>query len=613
MAIEHDKEERGLPPHHHHSNNNLYAEEDGTPGAPGFSERAEIHEAEGSPLVWSEAKRTWITPEEAIEADGEATTLQASSSSVDSPSGSQNAITSGGGKQVKKPVRAISALSEGEPIYVQFEDEDPDNPFEWPKKKKWIMTGIGAWLTTLVAIAGPGFVAGTASMQRELNLSHIMASLAFSLYPLGFGLGPLVLAPISEVYGRNPMYFVSTILFTLCYLPIALANNLPLICVFRFLSGVTGSVGSTMVGGTIADIWVARERGKAMAFFSIGAFAGTGFGLVFFGYVEQNLDWRWIEWIQMIMAGVTSALVIIFFRETRGNVILSKRAKKLRQETGDQRYQCRADEERASLAVLIKTGVSRPLWFLISEPIVLSLSIWIGFSWGCLYGLVEAIPLVYSNVYGWRIGAVGLAFLSVVLGAFIGWALNRFQEKAYKKHHPTKGMEARLWFSMIGGITFATGSMIFAWAIKGHWIGPLIGVTILISGIYSIYQGVFIYLADAYTIYASSAMSAQSFARNFMGFIFPLFITQMYNNLGYSWAAFLLACIAYVLAVIPFVLYRYGSRIRARSPAAIALARQLEEAERKREERQAARRERLAQRAAAGLDVPPTSEKREVA
>lgn len=153
-------------------------------------------------------------------------------------------------------------------------------------------------------------------MQAELGLSHIMASLAFSLYPLGFGLGPLVLAPISEVYGRNPMYLVSTILFTraynseesleqyvinaelphlsfftVCYLPIALANNLPLICVFRFLSGVTGSVGSTMVGGTIADIWVARERGKAMSFFSIGAFAGTGFGLVFFGYVEQNLGW----------------------------------------------------------------------------------------------------------------------------------------------------------------------------------------------------------------------------------------------------------------------------------------------------------------------------------
>jgi hypothetical protein len=66
-------------------------------------------------------------------------------------------------------------------------------------------------------------------------------------------------------------------------------------------------------------------------------------------------------------------------------------------------------------------------------PTVLSLSIWVGFSWGCLYGLVEAIPLIYENIYGWEIGNVGLAFISVVLGAFLGWGLNRFQEKAYKR------------------------------------------------------------------------------------------------------------------------------------------------------------------------------------
>lgn len=55
---------------------------------------------------------------------------------------------------------------------------------------------------------------GVDAMQEELGISHIVASLAFSLYALGFGMGPLVLAPISEVYGRNPMYRWSTILFT---------------------------------------------------------------------------------------------------------------------------------------------------------------------------------------------------------------------------------------------------------------------------------------------------------------------------------------------------------------------------------------------------------------
>lgn len=96
---------------------------------------------------------------------------------------------------------------------------------------------------------------------------------------------------------------------------------------------------------------------------------------------------RWIQWIEMIISGVSSVPIIIYFRETRGSVILSKKAAALRRKTGDSRYACRADEERASLAVLIKTGISRPLWYLISEPIVLSLSVWIGFAWGVLYGV----------------------------------------------------------------------------------------------------------------------------------------------------------------------------------------------------------------------------------
>lgn len=67
--------------------------------------------------------------------------------------------------------------------------------------------------------------------------------------------------------------------------------------------------------------------------------------------------------------GPPAVIVIAYFRETRGNVVLSKRAARLRKETGDDRYQCRADKERESLAILIKTGIRRPLWFFFSESI----------------------------------------------------------------------------------------------------------------------------------------------------------------------------------------------------------------------------------------------------
>lgn len=134
MVLDHHKEKQGLP----------HSPAGGLSATSAEAERAEQHEAEQSPLVWSEVKRTWISVDEA-EADDEATAVQASSSSADSQSGPRQSLPTAG----SKPVRGISAFSDGEPIYVAFEDEDPDNPFEWSRKKKWIMTGIGSWLTTL--------------------------------------------------------------------------------------------------------------------------------------------------------------------------------------------------------------------------------------------------------------------------------------------------------------------------------------------------------------------------------------------------------------------------------------------------------------------------------
>jgi len=116
----------------------------------------------------------------------------------------------------------------------------------------------------------------------------------------------------------------------------------------------------------------------------------------------------------MMLCGVLTALIILFTRETRGSVILSRRARKLRKQTGDPRYQCRSDAERASLAVLMKVSMTRPIYLIFTEAIVFFFSLWVGFSWGCLYLLVEAVPLIFGDVYGFNAGQVGLTFYSVV-------------------------------------------------------------------------------------------------------------------------------------------------------------------------------------------------------
>lgn len=217
------------------------------------------------------------------------------------------------------------------------------------------------------------------------------------------------------------MYAVTSFLFFLFFLPIALATNISTVIIFRFLSGVVGSSGSTLVGGTIADLFPAKDRGLAMGWFSIFAFVGSGLGPVMFGYVEMDtrLQWRWINWIQMMMSAVIFIAVVLFTRETRGSVILSRRAATLRKSTG-LNYQCRSDAERSSLLTLVKVSLTRPIYLIFTEAIVFSFSLWAGVAWGVLYLTLEVVGEIMAGVYDFNIGEVGLSFGSICVAGAIG-------------------------------------------------------------------------------------------------------------------------------------------------------------------------------------------------
>lgn len=79
-------------------------------------------------------------------------------------------------------------------------------------------------------------------------------------------------------------------------------------------------------------------------------------------------------------------------------------------------------------------------------------SLWVGWSWGVLYLTLEAVPLVFGNVYDFTIGQVGSIFWAVVVAAVIGTASNFYQERLYQRHVATKGPEARLYASLVGGV-----------------------------------------------------------------------------------------------------------------------------------------------------------------
>ncbi|KAF8621893.1 hypothetical protein AX15_007445 [Amanita polypyramis BW_CC] len=463
-------------------------------------------------------------------------------------------------------------LDEEGPIYVEFAEGDRRNPDNYSNREKWIITAIGCILTFVSSSTASSYNMGISTMIRELNCSRILAITGFSVYPLGFAIFPLITASLSEEFGRRPLYIASQFILIIMYAMVGFAKNIQTVILGRLIQGAAGSAGSTMVGGTIADIWSPKERGIPMAIFTLVAVGGSGVGPIIGGWIEMRLGWRWIQWIQMAYCSVP-VILVFFMKETRSEVLLVPLAKEVRKKTGDNRYRARAEDKRGSLPALIITSCTRPVYLLFTEPVVMAFSLWIGFSWGVTFSFLSVIVLVFQDLYDFNIGDAGTMYVSLVIGTILGLITGFYQETLYRKNVAKRGPEARLYTACMAGVLLPVGLFIFSWTALRHvqWIGANFGIAIFMWATYIIYSTVFSYLSDCYGPWASSAAAGQSLLRNLMATVFPLFSRQMFLKLDFKWAGTLFACVGLLLMPIPFVLFFWGPAIRERSKAASKL------------------------------------------
>lgn len=351
-------------------------------------------------------------------------------------------------------------------------------------------------------------------------------------------------------------------------------------------------MGATLVGGTISDIFIPSARGVPMAMFSFCAVFGTGLGATTMVFAEIHLRWRWVWWIQLIVIAALFPLMFVFMKETRASVLLRRRAARLRAERGlsdGAPYMSRSEVEKESFFVAMVHSCSRPLVFLAREPTVMFFSAWIALGWGVFYTQIAGIPYIYKHIYGFGTLGVGMVYWAICLGACLGMLMNMFTEKMYRRHSRERGVEARLYGAMVGGILFAAGCFIcgFTCLPNVHWIAPCIGVVLILTAVMGIYITAFTYLAECYGIYASSAIAAQSFCRNMAGGAFSFITNPMFVRLTVRWSLVMMGGLAMLLALVPFAAFFWGPAIRARSP----YSRQLMAMERERQQNEKAERE----------------------
>lgn len=184
--------------------------------------------------------------------------------------------------------------------------------------------------------------------------------------------------------------------------------------------------------------------------------------------------------------------------------------------------------------------------------------------------LFGAFPIVFQLNRGWSEGIGGLAFLGVAVGMIIAVMLGPFVNKRYMKiaaeHGGIAPPEARLHSAVAGAFAIPIGLFWFAWTNSPSilWLSPIAAGVPFGFGMVVIFMSITNYLIDSYTIFAASALAANSVLRSLFGFAFPLFTTNMYENLGIHWASCVPAFLALACLPAPLLLIKYGARIRAK-------------------------------------------------
>ncbi|KAH7015164.1 major facilitator superfamily domain-containing protein [Ilyonectria destructans] len=466
-----------------------------------------------------------------------------------------------------------SAASRPPDFEVIFEEGDPENPRNWPFwYRAWITVSV-SYSTWVIVLYSTCYTASLPGLIDEFGSTTTTATLGLSTYLLGLATGSLVVAPMSELFGRRPVYMICLVLWCILVIPCALATSLTEILVVRFVGALFGAAMISNSPGSIVDIADPEYLALAMSMWSIAPLNGPSLGPIIGGFVYQYLGWRWDNWIVLILGGV-GTLMMATCKETYHPAILKKKAARLRKEMDDPRWWCQYDQKVSSVH-LIKINLSRPFVLFATEPILWFLNIWISVIYGILYLCFVAYPIVFSQHRGWNPGMSGLAFVGIGVGTMIAIVSEPLLRRLINSQprDPVTGRvqpEANALVMAIGSILTPIGQLVFSWTCLPktiHWAIPIaFGIPFGAGNTLSFIYGSN-YLAGTYNIYAASALAGNAVIRSIFGATLPLAGPKMYAAMTPQWAGTLLGFLEVAMIPIPFIFWRYGARIRAKSPA----------------------------------------------
>lgn len=451
--------------------------------------------------------------------------------------------------------------------FVTFTTGDPENPHNWSAKVRWLYTLILSVMVICASYGSDCLAGGLGTINDKFHVSTEVSTLSVSLFVLGFGVGSIVWSPLSEqpFAGRRIVYAVSFGLYTIFNIPCAVAKNIGTVLVCRLLCGCFAASALAIVGASIVDLHN-ETRGLAIALFSFCPYSGPVVGVLCNGFISVNTKrYEMMIWVNMAFCGALWILVCLI-PETYAPSILKSKAARLRKESGNPKIMTEQEASPLPFLAIVNMHLLRPIKFIVQEPLLMIVCLYIVLIYSLLYGFFFAYPVIFSQLYGYKDDKIGMMYIPILIGAIAALAVTPILESKYntmsKRRTPTP--EDRLMGAMIGA-PFPCISLFILGATSEKnviWVGPASSGLAFGFGMVLLYYSLNNYILDSYARVAASALGTKVITRSAGGAAFPLFTTQMYHGLGLHWASWLLAFVFLAMIIIPFVFYKWGNVLR---------------------------------------------------
>ncbi|KAF4635492.1 hypothetical protein G7Y89_g2595 [Cudoniella acicularis] len=328
------------------------------------------------------------------------------------------------------------------------------------------------------------------------------------------GIGPLVLAPLSETFGRKILYTTCFTIFTLLQIPTGLTLSLPVLIFLRTVAGFFGAVSVANGGGTISDMYEPNERAGIFGWYLLGPLLGPAIGPLLGEIILSELKWP-----------------------TYVPAILAQRKKELEKTEGEGKYYFEGEDDRP-LSIKPGQSVQRPIRILFTQPIILTIASYQALLFATAYSLYTQFSRIYGKMYGFNTLQVGLVYLGLGLGFLSAvWFLIPKIDTIYnalaKKHGKAKP-EFRLPLANVGAILIPLTLFWFAWAVEyhAHWFVSVAAGYFYGIGQVAIFNCIQNYYINSFEKYAASTIAAGALFRSVIGGVVPLFTPMLLDKLG---------------------------------------------------------------------------------